>query len=185
MIQDMGGETCMTGERDEVSGGDPQKVGVTVADLMTGMDSTVDVLSALYERRSSGKGQHNDMALLDTQVAWLANQNTNYLVGGQVPVRVGNAHPNIVPYQTCPTADGNVIVAIGNDAQFSRFCEAADIPELPLDARFRNNATRVANRDACVSAIATATRKKTTSEWIQRLEPLGIPRGPIHSLDHA
>ena len=185
MIQGMGGLMSMTGERDDLPGGGPQKVGVAVADLMTGMYSTVAVLSALYERQSSGKGQHIDMALLDTQVAWLANQNTNYLVGGQVPVRVGNAHPNIVPYQTFPTADGNVIVAIGNDAQFSRFCEAADIPELPLDARFRNNATRVANRDACVSAIATATRKKTTSEWIQRLEPLGIPCGPIHSLDQV
>ncbi|MCI3950589.1 MAG: hypothetical protein K0R53_74 [Burkholderiales bacterium] len=185
MIQGMGGLMSMTGERDDLPGGGPQKVGVAVADLMTGMYSTVAVLSALYERQSSGKGQHIDMALLDTQVAWLANQNTNYLVGGQVPVRVGNAHPNIVPYQTFPTADGNVIVAIGNDAQFSRFCEAADIPELPLDARFRNNATRVANRDACVSAIAAATRKKTTSEWIERLEPLGIPCGPIYRLDQV
>jgi len=185
MIQGMGGLMSMTGERDDLPGGGPQKVGVAVADLMTGMYSTVAVLSALHERHSSGKGQHIDMALLDTQVAWLANQNANYLIGGQIPRRVGNAHPNIVPYQTFPTADGDVIVAIGNDAQFARFCEAAGIPELPHDPRFRNNAVRVANRDACAAAIAAATKQKTTAEWIELLEPLGIPCGPIYALDQV
>jgi crotonobetainyl-CoA:carnitine CoA-transferase CaiB-like acyl-CoA transferase len=185
MIQGMGGLMSMTGERDDLPGGGPQKVGVAVADLMTGMYSTVAVLSALYERQASGQGQHIDMALLDTQIAWLANQNTNYLIGGQIPKRVGNAHPNIVPYQTFPTADGDVILAIGNDAQFARFCEAADIPQLPHDPRFRNNAVRVANRDACASAIAAATKKKATAEWIELLEPLGVPCGPIYSLDQV
>ena len=185
MIQGMGGLMSMTGERDDLPGGGPQKVGVAVADLMTGMYSTVAVLSALYERQASGKGQHLDMALLDTQVAWLANQNANYLIGGQIPKRVGNAHPNIVPYQTFPTTDGDFILAIGNDTQFARFCEAAGIPELPHDARFRNNAVRVANRDACATAIASATKKKTTAEWIELLEPLGIPCGPIYRLDQV
>ena len=185
MIQGMGGLMSMTGERDDLPGGGPQKVGVAVADLMTGMYSTVAVLSALYERNSSGKGQHLDMALLDTQIAWLANQNTNYLIGGQVPKRVGNAHPNIVPYQTFPTADGDLILAIGNDTQYARFCEAAGIPELIRDPRFKDNAARVAHRDACTSAIAVAVKKKTTSEWIDLLEPLGIPCGPIHRLDQV
>jgi crotonobetainyl-CoA:carnitine CoA-transferase CaiB-like acyl-CoA transferase len=185
MIQGMGGLMSMTGERDDLPGGGPQKVGVAVADLMTGMYSTVAVLSALYERQSSGKGQHLDMALLDTQIAWLANQNTNYLIGGQVPQRVGNAHPNIVPYQTFPTADGDLILAIGNDTQYARFCEAAGIPELIRDPRFRDNAARVANRDACTSAIAVAVKNKTTAEWIELLEPLGIPCGPIYRLDQV
>ncbi|MGQ0752678.1 MAG: CaiB/BaiF CoA transferase family protein [Betaproteobacteria bacterium] len=185
MIQGMGGLMSMTGERDDLPGGGPQKVGVAVSDLMTGMYSTVAVLSALYERQASGKGQHLDMALLDTQIAWLANQNTNYLIGGQVPKRVGNAHPNIVPYQSFPTADGDLILAIGNDTQYARFCETAGIPELIHDPRFRDNAARVANRNACVSAIAVAARNKTTSEWIDLLEPLGIPCGPIYRLDQV
>ena len=185
MIQGMGGLMSMTGERDDRPGGGPQKVGVAVADLMTGMYSTVAVLSALYERNASGKGQHLDMALLDTQIAWLANQNTNYLIGGQVPQRVGNAHPNIVPYQTFPTADGDLILAIGNDTQYARFCEAAGIPQLIHDPRFKDNAARVANRDACTSAIAVAAKKKTTAEWIDMLEPLGIPCGPIYRLDQV
>ena len=185
MIQGMGGLMSMTGERDDLPGGGPQKVGVAVADLMTGMYSTVGVLSALYERASSGRGQHIDMALLDTQIAWLANQNTNYLIGDQIPRRVGNAHPNIVPYQSFPTTDGDLILAIGNDTQYARFCEAAGIPELIHDARFKNNAARVAHRDACTAAIAVAVRKKTTAEWIALLEPLGIPCGPIYRLDQV
>jgi formyl-CoA transferase len=185
MIQGMGGLMSMTGERDDLPGGGPQKVGVAVADLMTGMYSTVAVLSALYERNLSGQGQHIDMALLDTQVAWLANQNTNYLIGGQVPVRVGNAHPNIVPYQSFRTADGDLILAIGNDTQYARFCEAAGVPELIHDPRFKDNAARVANRDACTAAIAVAVKKKATAQWIELLEPLGIPCGPIYALDQV
>ena len=185
MIQGMGGLMSFTGERDDAPGGGPQKVGVAIADLMTGMYSSVAILAALHERKASGLGQHIDMALLDTQVAWLANQNANYLIGGEPPHRMGNAHPNIVPYQTFPTRDGDLILAIGNDSQFAKFCAAAGIPELATDARFIDNVARVANREACVSAIAPAVRKKTTAEWIAALEPLGVPCGPINRLDQV
>jgi crotonobetainyl-CoA:carnitine CoA-transferase CaiB-like acyl-CoA transferase len=183
MIQGMGGLMSFTGERDDAPGGGPQKVGVAIADLMTGMYSGVAILSALHERQSSGLGQFIDMALLDTQVAWLANQNTNYLIGGEPPKRMGNAHPNIVPYQTFPTRDGDLILAIGNDSQFGKFCKAAGIPELAADPRFVNNVARVANREACISAIAPAMRAMATTEWIAILEPLGVPCGPINRLD--
>jgi formyl-CoA transferase len=185
MIQGMGGLMSMTGERDDLPGGGPQKSGVAVVDLMTGMYSTVAVLSALYERQASGSGQYIDMALLDTQVAWLANQNANYLIGGEIPVRMGNAHPNIVPYQSFPTADGDLILAIGNDSQFFRFCKAAGIAELEHDPRFADNVARVAHRDACTAAIGAAVIKRTTAEWVAVLEPLGIPCGPINRLDEV
>jgi formyl-CoA transferase len=185
MIQGMGGLMSFTGERDALPGGGPQKVGVAIADLMTGMYSAVAVLAALHERQASGQGQYIDMALLDTQVAWLANQNANYLIGGKPPVRMGNAHPNIVPYQTFPTKDGDMILAIGNDGQFAKFCEAAGLPDVPKDPRFKDNAARVAHREACVGAIAPAIRNKTTAEWFERLEPLGVPCGPINRLDEV
>jgi formyl-CoA transferase len=185
MVQGMGGMMSITGERDDLPGGGPQKAGVAIADLMTGMYATVGLLAALEERHRSGKGQYIDMALLDTQVAWLANQNTNYLIGGEVPKRLGNAHPNVVPYQTFPTADGDVIIAVGNDGQFKRFCEAAGIPQLVSDSRFVNNTKRIENRDACSAAIAPAMKSKTTAEWIAVLEPLGVPCGPIHRLDEV
>jgi len=183
MVQGMGGLMSITGERDDLPGGGPQKAGVAIADLMTGMYSTVAILAAIEERHTSGRGQHIDMALLDTQVAWLANQNTNYLIGGEVPIRMGNAHPNVVPYQTFPTKDGDVIIAIGNDSQFKKFCEAAGIPETGSDPRYASNALRIANRDTCIAAIAPAVKLKTTAEWIAVLEPLGVPCGPIHRLD--
>jgi crotonobetainyl-CoA:carnitine CoA-transferase CaiB-like acyl-CoA transferase len=183
MIQGMGGLMSITGERDELPGGGPQKVGVAVADLMTGMYSCVAILAALHERTSSGLGQHIDMALLDTQVAWLANQNTNYLIGGEPPIRMGNAHPNVMPYQTFHTRDGDLILAIGNDSQFRKFCAAAGIPELGEDPRFVDNAARLENRQACVDAIAPAIKRKTTAEWIATLEPIGVPCGPINRLD--
>jgi formyl-CoA transferase len=183
MIQGMGGLMSVTGEHDEAPGGGPQKVGVAIADLMTGMYSSVAILAALHERASSGLGQYIDMALLDTQVAWLANQNSNYLIGGEAPKRMGNAHPNIVPYQTFPTLDGDLILAIGNDSQFIKFCAAAGIPDVAADRRFVDNVLRVAHRDACISALAPAIRAKTTAEWISILEPLGVPCGPINRLD--
>ena len=183
MVQGMGGLMSITGERDDLPGGGPQKAGVAIADLMTGMYSTVAILAAIEERHTSGRGQHIDMALLDTQVAWLANQNTNYLIGGEVPIRMGNAHPNVVPYQTFPTKDGDVIIAIGNDGQFKKFCEAAGIPETGNDPRYASNALRIANRDTCIAAIAPAVKLKTTAEWIAVLEPLGVPCGPIHRMD--
>jgi formyl-CoA transferase len=185
MIQGMGGLMSITGERDGKPGGGPQKAGVAIADIMTGMYATVAVLSALHERQASGLGQYIDMALLDTQVAWLANQNMNYLIGGEPPVRMGNAHPNIVPYQTFHTRDGDLILAVGSDSQFRRFCEAAGIPDVPRDPRFATHVARVSNRDACEAAIAPAIKRRTTAEWVSLLEPLGVPCGPINRLDEV
>lgn len=185
IIQGMGGLMSFTGERDDLPGGGPQKVGVAIADLMAGMYSAVAILSALHERQSSGKGQYIDMALLDTQVAWLANQNTNYLIGGEPPKRMGNAHPNVVPYQTFPTQDGYLILAVGNDSQFAKFCEAAGIPEVARDPRFADNAARVTNRDACSAVLAPVIKGRTTAHWLQLMEPLGVPCGPINTLDEV
>ena len=185
MIQGMGGLMSFTGERDDAPGGGPQKVGVAIADLMTGMYSSVAILAALHEREKSGLGQYIDMALLDTQIGWLANQNTNYLIGGEPPKRMGNAHPNITPYQTFRTADGDLILAVGNDNQFVKFCEAAGIPEVAKDPRFIGNIARVENRAACTAALAPAIRTKTTAEWIALLEPAGVPCGPINRLDQV
>jgi len=185
MIQGMGGLMSVTGERDGAPGGGPQKVGVAIADLMTGMYSAVAVMAALWERNASGSGQHIDMALLDTQVAWLANQNLNYLVSGEVPQRLGNAHPNITPYDVFATRDGDVIVAIGNDAQYARYCRVAGLEALIDDPRFADNAKRVANRDALRALLEPAMRGRTTAEWIRLLEPLGVPCGPINRLDQV
>jgi crotonobetainyl-CoA:carnitine CoA-transferase CaiB-like acyl-CoA transferase len=185
MIQAMGGLMSMTGERDELPGGGPQKVGVAIADLMTGMYSTVAVLAALWERNASGEGQHIDMALLDTQVGWLANQNLNYLVSGEPPRRMGNAHPNLTPYDAFKTRDGDIIIAVGNDGQYARFCQAAGLPQLATDARFRDNPARVAHRDALKAALAPVLQERTTAEWMALLEPLGVPCGPINRLDQV
>jgi crotonobetainyl-CoA:carnitine CoA-transferase CaiB-like acyl-CoA transferase len=185
MIQGMGGLMSITGERDDAPGGGPQKAGVAIADLMTGMYSTVGILAALHESRTSGLGQHIDMALLDSQIAWLANQNMNYLIGGEVPQRMGNAHPNVMPYQTFRTRDGDIILAVGNDGQFRRFCEAAGIPEVGADPRFATNALRLANRRACTAALAPSIAKKTTAEWVALLDPIGVPCGPINRLDEV
>ena len=185
MIQGMGGIMSITGERDDLPGGGPQKVGVAIADLMTGMYSTVGIVSALHERNTSGKGQHIDMALLDTQVAWLANQNANYLIGHEVPKRMGNAHPNVMPYQTFRTQDGDIIIATGNDGQFQRLCEAAGIPETGGDPRYASNALRIKNRDTCTATIAAAMKQKTTAQWVTLLETVGVPCGPINRLDEV
>jgi formyl-CoA transferase len=185
MIQGMGGLMSITGERDGKPGGGPQKAGVAIADIMTGMYATVAVLSALHERQASGLGQYIDMALLDTQVAWLANQNMNYLIGGEPPVRMGNAHPNVVPYQTFYTRDGDLILAVGSDSQFRKFCEAAGIPDVSRDPRFATHVARVSNRDSCEAAIAPAIKRRTTAEWVSLLEPLGVPCGPINRLDEV
>ena len=185
MIQGMGGIMSITGERDDLPGGGPQKVGVAIADLMTGMYSTVGIVSALHERHTSGRGQHIDMALLDTQVAWLANQNANYLIGNEVPKRMGNAHPNVMPYQTFRTEDGDIIIATGNDGQFQRLCVAAGIPEVGTDARYASNALRIKNRDTCTATLAAEMKKKTTAEWVAQLETIGVPCGPINQLDQV
>ena len=184
MIQAMGGLMSVTGERDELPGGGPQKCGVPIADLMTGMYASVAIVAALRERDASGQGQHIDMSLLDTQVSWLANQNLNYLVSGQVPRRWGNAHPNLTPYQAFPTRDGNLILAIGNDGQFRRFCDVAGLA-IATDPRFVDNRARLANREALVAIVAAAMKTRTTAEWMALLEENGVPCGPINTIDQV
>ena len=182
MIQGMGGLMSVTGERDDLPGGGPQKCGMPIADMMTGMYSALAIVSAIHERTTSGRGQYIDMALLDTQVSWLANQNLNYLVSGEVPKRWGNAHPNLTPYQAFPTADGNLILAIGNDGQFRRFCQVAGLDGVAADARFVDNRSRLANRPALVEIVAGAIRTKTTAQWMDALEAVGVPCGPINTV---
>jgi crotonobetainyl-CoA:carnitine CoA-transferase CaiB-like acyl-CoA transferase len=182
MIQGMGGLMSLTGLPDGEPGAGPQKVGVAVADLMCGMYAVSAIIAALYERDRSGRGQYIDLSLLDTQVAWLANQNLNYLVSGEPPRRQGTAHPNIVPYQAFQTADGHLMLAVGNDAQFARFCDAAGAPELAADSRFKTNADRVAHRAALVPQVAGLLRRRTTREWLEALEVAQVPCGPINDL---
>jgi glutaryl-CoA transferase len=182
MIQGMGGLMSITGERDDFPGGGPQKVGVAVADLMTGMYATVAVLAALAYREREGRGQYIDMALLDSQVAMIANMNMNYLASGVVPKRYGNAHANIVPYQVFRSQDGHVILAVGNDSQFAKFCEVAGSPELASDARFARNSDRVRNREIVIPILEDILRSRPTQEWVDALEPKGVPCGPINSI---
>ncbi len=182
LIQGMGGLMSVTGERDDLPGGGPQKAGVALTDLMTGMYATVAVLAALTHRDRTGEGQHIDMALLDTQVAMLANMGSNYLNSGKPPKRWGNAHANIVPYQTFACADGHIIVATGNDGQYQKFVEAGGRPELGLDARFATNPLRVKNRDVLVPILAEMVKEKRRDEWIALLESVGVPCGPINDI---
>jgi crotonobetainyl-CoA:carnitine CoA-transferase CaiB-like acyl-CoA transferase len=172
----------VTGVPDGQPGAGPQKVGVAVADLMCGMYASAAILAALNERHRSGRGQYIDIALLDTQVAWLANQASNYLVSGQVPVRRGTAHPNIVPYQSFATADGHVMIAVGNDAQFARFCSAAGLAAQAGDPRYASNAGRVAHRELLLPAIAAALALRTTADWLRVLRAAEVPCGPINDL---
>jgi crotonobetainyl-CoA:carnitine CoA-transferase CaiB-like acyl-CoA transferase len=183
LIQGMGGLMSVTGRADGDEGGGPQKVGVAVTDVMTGLYASVAVLAALAHRERSGEGQHIDMALLDVQVACLANQAANYLVGGVAPRRMGNAHPNIVPYQDFPTADGYMIIAVGNDGQFARFCAAAGHPEWARDERFATNPQRVLHREALIRLIRGVTTGRDTADWIAAMEAAGVPCGPINTLD--
>jgi formyl-CoA transferase len=185
IIQGMGGLMSVTGERDDAPGGGPQKVGIAVSDLMTGMYSTVAILAALAHRERTGEGQHIDMALLDVQVAMLANMASNYLCSGVPPKRWGNAHPNIVPYQTFATADGYIIVAVGNDGQYAKFCEIGGRPELASDPRFVKNADRVRRRDELVPLLEEMVRLKASGEWLDALEQAGVPSGPINTLDQV
>ncbi|MGE0699882.1 MAG: CaiB/BaiF CoA transferase family protein [Hyphomicrobiaceae bacterium] len=182
MIQGMGGFMSVTGERDHKPGGGPQRAGVPVVDIMTGMYSTIAVCAAIANRERTGKGQHIDMALLDTQVGFLANQGANFLVTGEPPARLGNTHPNIVPYQSVPTKDGAIILACGNDNLFSKLCDLLGQPALKTDPRFVTNAARVANRDALDPILDEAMKKRTTAEWVEALEGAGVPCGPINNL---
>ena len=173
----------VTGRADGEEGAGPQKVGVALVDVMTGLYATIAVQAALAEREKSGQGQHIDMALLDVQVAALANQASSYLAAGVVPRRMGNAHPAIVPYQDFPTADGDMILAIGNDGQFARFCAIAGHPEWAADERFATNPQRVAHRAVLIPLLRQATVMRTTAQWVQALESAGVPCGPINRLD--
>lgn len=182
MVQGMGGLMSVTGERDDMPGGGPQRVGVPIVDLMTGMYASIAVCAAIAHRAVTGVGQHLDLALLDTQVAFLANQAANYLATGEVPQRLGNSHPNIVPYQTFATRDGNIILACGNDNLFNKFCEVAGCTALAKDPRFATNARRVEHRNEITELLADIFRTRTTREWVAALEAAGVPNGPINDI---
>ena len=181
MIQAMGGMMSVTGEGD----GQPMKIGVALADVLTGLYAANAIQAALLERQRSGNGQYIDMALLDVQVATLANQAMNYLATGDNPRRLGNAHPNIVPYQAFATSDGHIILAVGNDAQYERFCELAGRPELASDERFAQNKNRVKHRDVLLPEIVTIMQERSSEEWLAQLNARGIPCGPINNLDQV
>ncbi len=181
-VQGIGGLMSVTGERDDLPGGGPQKVGVAVADLFTGMYATVAILAALRHRDATGEGQTIDMALLDTQVAMLANLGANYLVTGVAPRRAGNAHQNIVPYQVFEVADGHVIVAVGNDSQFVKFCEIAGCAEVARDPSFARNADRVRYRDVLVPLLADVMKTRAKHDWLSSMEAAKVPCGPINDL---
>jgi crotonobetainyl-CoA:carnitine CoA-transferase CaiB-like acyl-CoA transferase len=185
MVQGMGGLMSLTGERDDLPGGGPQKAGIPISDIITGMYAAVAVCAALEQRNRSGKGQHLDLALLDSTVAILANQGANFLATGKVPRRLGNAHPNIVPYQPFKTADGDVIVACGNDSQFRKFCEAAGCAGLADDPRYATNRERVTHREALIAQLAPIVARQPTRHWVETLEAAGVPNGPINTLDRV
>jgi len=184
-IQGIGGLMSVTGERDDLPGGGPQKVGVAVADLFTGLYSTIAILAALRHRDATGEGQVIDMALLDTQLAMLANLGSNYLCTGKAPGRMGNAHQNIVPYQVFECSDGHLILAVGNDSQFAKFCEIAGRPDWAQDPRFARNADRVRNREALVPEIAAAIKTRPRADWLAALENAKVPCGAINNLAEA
>ncbi|MBA1263602.1 CaiB/BaiF CoA transferase family protein [Stutzerimonas stutzeri] len=182
MIQGLGGLMSLTGRAEGEAGAGPLKVGVALTDILTGLYATVGVLAALAHRERTGEGQHIDTALLDVQVACLGNQALNYLTTGVAPRRMGNAHPNIVPYQDFPTADGDIILTVGNDGQFRKFCEVAGHPEWAADPRFASNKARVAHRAELIPLIRQATVFRTTAEWVSALERAGVPCGPINDV---
>ncbi|MEQ3621583.1 MAG: CaiB/BaiF CoA-transferase family protein [Marinobacter sp.] len=185
LIQAMGGLMSITGQPDGEPGAGPMKVGVALTDIMTGLYATIGVLAALSHRDRTGEGQYVEAALLDVQVACLANQAMNYLTTGQAPGRMGNAHPNIVPYQDFPTADGNMVLTVGNDEQFTRLCDVLEHPEWASDDRFATNRARVANRKELIPRLRQATVMRSTQEWVQILERSGVPCGPVNTLDQV
>lgn len=184
-VQGLGGLMSVTGERDDLPGGGPQKVGVAVADLFTGLYSTVAILAALRHRDATGQGQIIDMALLDTQLAMLANLGSNYLCTGKAPGRMGNAHQNIVPYQVFEAGDGYLILAVGNDSQFAKFCEIAGRPDWAGDPRFARNADRVRHRELLVPQIAAVVKTRPRNDWLAALEAAKVPCGAINDLAEA
>jgi crotonobetainyl-CoA:carnitine CoA-transferase CaiB-like acyl-CoA transferase len=178
LIQAMGGIMSITGD----PGGPPMKVGVAIVDVMCGMYACVAVLAALRHRDRTGEGQFIDLALLDTQVSWLVNQGANYLVSGKAPGRLGNAHPNIVPYTVMPAADGWFVLGVGNDAQYRKFCAFAGRPELAQDERFATNAARVKHRDVLYPMLEELTRAHPRDHWVEGLSKLGVPAGPVNDI---
>ena len=185
IMQGIGGFMSITGERDDRPGGGPQKAGVAVSDLMTGMYSAVAILAAVTHRARTGEGQYIDMALYDVMLAMLANMNMNYLTSGKSPGRAGNAHPNIVPYQVFETADGHIVVAVGNDSQFAKFCEVAGAQHLAADQRYRRNSDRVRNREQLIGQLEPIVRARSVADWVRQLDAAGVPCGPINDIAHA
>ncbi|MDR0478693.1 MAG: CoA transferase [Burkholderiaceae bacterium] len=185
MVQGVGGIMSITGERDDLPGGGPQKVGVAITDVMTGMYATVAVLAALQERQRSGLGQYLDLALFDCHLAMLANQTSSYLTSGIAPKRIGNAHQTVVPYQTFATRDGHLIVAVGNDAQYRAYCKAIGAPELSEDPRFVTNSLRIAHREELIALLVEIMKEGQRDDWIAKLVAAGVPCGPINDIGQA
>jgi formyl-CoA transferase len=185
MVQAMTGLMSVTGRADSEPGGGPLRVGVAVIDLFTGLYASNAILAALHARQQTGEGQHIDMALLDVGMAVLANQAAGFLATGQAPGRMGNSHPSLAPYQDFPTQDGAMLLAIGNDGQFQRFCAAAGQPEWAQDARFATNTLRVEHRAALIPAMEAVTRTRSTADWIALLEDKAVPCGPINTIAQA
>jgi crotonobetainyl-CoA:carnitine CoA-transferase CaiB-like acyl-CoA transferase len=183
LVQAMGGLMSITGRGVDEAGAGPQKAGVAVTDILTGLYAVIGILTALTHRDRTGQGQHIDLSLLDVQVACLANQAMNYLISGAVPQRLGNAHPNIVPYQDFPTGDGYMIIAVGNDPQFAKLCAEMQLGGLAQDPRFATNKNRVINRAALIERLCEVTRTRSTAQWVAALESAGVPCGPINSID--
>ncbi len=185
VFQGMGGLMSITGERDDLPGGGPMKVGIAITDILTGMYASLAITAAIAHCERGGSGQYIDMALLDSMVAFNANQISGYLVSGNIPRRYGNAHPNVVPYQVFPCRDGHIILAIGNDSQFASFCKVAGRPELAGDERFRLMTGRIVNRDALIPLIAAIMRERGMHEWIEVLEAANVPCGPINNMQQV
>ncbi|MBL8788881.1 MAG: CoA transferase [Rhizobiales bacterium] len=185
MIQGMGGIMSVTGQPDGAPGAEPMKVGVAFADIFTGLHAVIGIEAALFHRERTGQGQYLDLALLDSQVAVLANQALNYLVGGKAPTRLGNAHPNIVPYQTFETADGYIIMAVGTDRQYAEYCTIIGAPHLSGDERFRTNRGRVENRAALIPLLQPFMKARSTADWVTAFEAAAVPCGPINSIDQV
>ena len=185
LAQGMSGFMSITGERDDLPGGGPQKGGVAISDLTTGLYSTIAVLAALNHRHNTGQGQHIDMALLDSSIALMANQNMNYLTSGVPPTRYGNAHPNLLPYQVFDTADDPIIIAIGNDDQFRRFCDLTGAGELAADERYATNPARIRNRDTLMPQVVELIKQEPRAWWVENLERLGIPYGVVNNFEQV
>ena len=182
IFQAMSGLMSITGERDDLPGGGPAKVGLAICDVITGIYSSFAVMTALAHRDRSGEGQHIDMSLLDVTIATISHINMNYLVGGIVPKRMGTAHPSIVPYQVFHAQDGDMVVAVGNDTQFKKLCDKLGLPQLPGDERFRTNVSRVNNRDTLIPLLQVRFSEKTVASWIDQLTTIGVPCGPINNI---